>query len=453
MSDWKGWSRIVRAALALSALVHCASGAAADQSVSCCRDLEDRIAELEATTAHKGNRKVSLEVSGQVNQAIMYWDDGFEQNAYVVTNDSSRTHLRFEGSAKLSRGWEAGYRLEFGFRTANSKRFTQDDPTAAENSGIDLRYSVWHLKNDALGRLSLGLTGGASDGVTEMDVAQTGTVAKYSDQEDIGLGLAMRLDTGLYDNGTTVAAGTFTWRRLIRDYGTQPGEGRRTNMIKYDSPTWHGFKAIANWGEDDFWEAGLRYASETAGFKLAAGAAYGENVELKTSSGQVGFECLAQNANGIPPGSGTDAKCRQWGGSVSAMHLESGLYVNFAAGLAHDDLIRLAGAAFANADPDSTFWALESGIERRWLALGKTTLFGQYYDLDGGASARRTFAGEPILATGLTSYGGGIVQAIDPAAMQLYAFARHYDGSVTTTAGRPNLVPLDIVTVGAIIKF
>ena len=32
------------------------------------RDLEERIAELEATTARKGNRKVSLTVSGWVGQ-------------------------------------------------------------------------------------------------------------------------------------------------------------------------------------------------------------------------------------------------------------------------------------------------------------------------------------------------------------------------------------------------
>ncbi|WP_334148124.1 hypothetical protein [Hyphomicrobium sp.] len=40
---------------------------AADLGGDCCADLEERIAELEATTARKGNRKVSLEVYGHVN--------------------------------------------------------------------------------------------------------------------------------------------------------------------------------------------------------------------------------------------------------------------------------------------------------------------------------------------------------------------------------------------------
>ena len=59
-------------------------GAAADLGGDCCADLEERIAELEATTARKGNRKVKLEVSGQVNEALFFWDDGVE---------SERRHL------------------------------------------------------------------------------------------------------------------------------------------------------------------------------------------------------------------------------------------------------------------------------------------------------------------------------------------------------------------------
>ena len=59
------------------------SASAADLGGNCCADLEERIAELEATTARKGNRKVSLTVSGWVAEQVMFWDDDFESNTYV----------------------------------------------------------------------------------------------------------------------------------------------------------------------------------------------------------------------------------------------------------------------------------------------------------------------------------------------------------------------------------
>ena len=42
---------------------------AADLGGDCCADLEERVANLEATTVRKGNKLVSLTLSGHVNRA------------------------------------------------------------------------------------------------------------------------------------------------------------------------------------------------------------------------------------------------------------------------------------------------------------------------------------------------------------------------------------------------
>ncbi len=52
------------------------SAMAADLGGNCCADLEERIAELEATTVRKGNRKVSLQISGHIGHQLMFWNDG-----------------------------------------------------------------------------------------------------------------------------------------------------------------------------------------------------------------------------------------------------------------------------------------------------------------------------------------------------------------------------------------
>ena len=49
---------------------------AADLGGDCCADLEERVAELEATTVRKGNKKVSVTLSGWVIKSFNWWDDG-----------------------------------------------------------------------------------------------------------------------------------------------------------------------------------------------------------------------------------------------------------------------------------------------------------------------------------------------------------------------------------------
>ena len=75
---------------------------AADLGGDCCADLEERVADLEATTVRKGNKKVSVQIYGKVNYAAMWWDDGGEQNFYVVNNYNESTRTGIKGKAKIA---------------------------------------------------------------------------------------------------------------------------------------------------------------------------------------------------------------------------------------------------------------------------------------------------------------------------------------------------------------
>lgn len=457
-------------------LVGGTSAQAADLGGDCCADLEERIAELEATTARKGNRKVKLEVSGQVNEAVLFWDDSVEDNVGVYTNDASRTRFRFKGDAKIADDWKAGYLLEVGVRSANSKRFNQDFPTGVSSSdtGFDLRHSTWYIDSKKFGRVWMGLTGGAGESITEINVAGTGDVAKFSDVEDMGGDLALRRADGRYSNnatalstGGTPVSGPISIRRLIRaGTGNQPGEGRRYNMVRYDTPEIAGFTATANWGADDTWEIGLRYKGEFAGFKMAAGIAYGEATEPTNASGQsghtVGFECATGS-------SVSDPECTQLGGSISIMHEATGLYANFAAGYMEDDRIKDVLSSVANVDDRHEFWAVEAGLQRKWIPLGKTTVFGQYYQNDGGTFSSSSavinttgVAGdaERVLNSEVQVYSLGIMQGLDAAAMNVYAMYRHVEAEATgynvgtgATGSHVQFEDVDMFMTGAIIKF
>ena len=100
---------------------------AADLGGDCCADLEERVAELEATTARKGNRKVSLTITGQVNYNMMWWSENGAPPSNPVANGTffddasgfvfgnqwgNESHVTLQGDGHISSDVKAGFVLE-----------------------------------------------------------------------------------------------------------------------------------------------------------------------------------------------------------------------------------------------------------------------------------------------------------------------------------------------------
>ncbi len=247
---------------------------AADLGGDCCADLEERVAELEATTARKGNRKVSLTVSGWVNESVMWWDDGSESNAYVGTNKLEQSRVRFVGEAQIAPGYSAGYTLELGINGANStgngSGWNQSNPDGVSGSNaVTVRKSNWWLKSKDLGKVTVGLEGTALYHV--LDDADGANTRNFSDAQAAAV---YQGNFGLRHNGALIGP---SWLGVMQgiDNGTVGQDGRR-NIVRYDSPTFAGFTVTASWGEDDDWGMSLNYTNTWGDFKVLGKAGYGE---------------------------------------------------------------------------------------------------------------------------------------------------------------------------------
>lgn len=406
---------------------------AADLGGNCCADLEERIAELEATTARKGNRKVSLEIYGQVNEAIGYWDDGVEQNVYQFTNDTSRTRFGFKGKAKIAGDWYAAFRIEVGIRTAPQQSLSATNDDGAVPGQLDLRHASWSIGSKTYGEVTVGETSFATDGIKQVQTAKIGHFA----------------NNDIFDFPSD-----FVIRNTNRDWETsvvnrEPGEGSRGNLVRYDSPEFGGFTASAHWGEDDVWGMALRYKGEIGDFKVVGGIGYGDMTERDE-------ECTQ-----IAAGNGTDSDCQEYGGSVSVMHGTSGIFVTGAYGIREDEVIeRRTGRSGEN-----THWLVQAGIEQKWIPLGSTTIFGGYQERetdgvlndDGGANISITNNGAAagnLLKTEVQMWEVGLNQHVSAAAMDLYLHYKHYEADLLTSgAGQLDTEDFQTVIGGAMIKF
>src|SRR3989337_4154895 len=104
---------------------------AADLGGDCCADLEERVAELEATTVRKGNKKVSVTLSGWVVKTMNFWDDG-DIDSFFVGDKGYDLGSRFAitGSATIAPGWSGGFNLTI---LATSDRFATSGTLANSN--------------------------------------------------------------------------------------------------------------------------------------------------------------------------------------------------------------------------------------------------------------------------------------------------------------------------------
>ena len=423
---------IIRRALVAAALATGFGSPAlgADLGGNCCSDLEERIAELEATTVRKGNRKVSLTVSGYVNQAIQYWDDGAESNVYQPTNEEERSRFRFLGNAQIDGDWSTGYLLEIGVRTHQENKADQNVQGA---SAIDVRYSNLYLQNKQLGKVSLGLVQSAGYHITELTTANTLFFAK----EGLG-GWMGSNNAGFFLRKPDGTLSTLRWGNILAPGpGTNknPGEGDRLNGVRYETPAIAGFVVTAFWGEDDVGDVSLKYTGEMAGFKMIGGIACGEY-----NGGS------SANRGGAVLG-GTDGPSHidYLGMSASVMHLQTGLYVYGAYGQ-QDDRQRRAVFA-ANVEDQDRLWYLQGGIEQKFTSLGKTTIYGEYERDKVGAAVKST-NGQPqsgsslgagaafnrISGTDVDTWGVGINQSLEAASMDVYIGYRNVSADVSTSA-------------------
>ena len=135
---------------------------AADLGGNCCADLEERVAELEATTARKGNRKVSLTVSGEINKALFYYDVAGKNDVAVIDNSNDPSRVTFQGSGKIAPDWSAGYVLELGVGKTNANVDLRIGFTGVSTDNAIYTRQSFAYVSGPVGTLSLGLRDNAA---------------------------------------------------------------------------------------------------------------------------------------------------------------------------------------------------------------------------------------------------------------------------------------------------
>lgn len=419
-------------------------------SSQCCSDLEERIAELEQTTARKGNRKVDIEINGTINNAVLFWDDGHERNAYVINNDIDGNSFAIDGDVELEdefKGWTVGFTIELDLINANSRDVDQlsDDGRVFSDIG---EVSIF-IENERLGTLTWGFTSarGKSDGANESDLSGT-YVASNVAVSDIGGSFFLRRS----DVAASNSLPALTWGDLINPLDAPTG-----NIVTYETPAFGGFSLSTYYGEDDIWNVGVGFNRDFTSLTVQAGVGYSVNRDG-------GEHDLVDYEQVI--------------GSLAVLHKPSGLNFAIASGLrSHTAMKQLNDGTVATPD-DMSFLYMKAGLIRRLNPLGNTAFYaeyGQFRDFQANAADSDVVAGlgginETSLCNGANVacladgsdaqvWGMGLVQYINAAEAQIYIGYRHHSADidlVDRNGTRVPTVPLasfDTLVAGMMIEF
>lgn len=204
---------------------------------------------------------VDFKISGQINRAAMYADDGNSAKWFFVDNDNSSTRFRFTGSNDFDYDLSVGIVWEVEMQSNASNEMDMD--LSGDTSDVtfnERKMEFW--VGSPWGKLWLGQGDMAANSTSEVDLSGT-TVAAYSSVGDVGGGFEFQKN----GDGTGITVGN--------SRSNFDGLSRK-DRIRYDTPKLWGFYASGSTGNSSIWDVALRYAGDFGWSKFAAAGGWSD---------------------------------------------------------------------------------------------------------------------------------------------------------------------------------
>ena len=226
---------------------------------------------------------VDFKISGQINRAILWGDNGNDNDTKFVDNDNSSTRFRFTGSNTFDENWKVGIVWENQMES-NSSADTDIDIGNNGDNVDDVTFTErkmeFYVNHTKFGKLSLGQGDTASNSTSEVDLSGT-DVVNYSAIEDMNGGFNFRDD----DDNIITSIGS--------GFSNFDGYGRR-DRIRYDTPKFGPVYFSTSYMNGQSYDFAGRFAYEWDGFgKLAAAASFlpadTQRDPFKQYSGSISF--------------------------------------------------------------------------------------------------------------------------------------------------------------------
>jgi hypothetical protein len=350
-----------------------------------------------------GNKN-SLTMSGQVNRAVLYMDDGDNAAIANVDTDSSSTRIRWIAKGKLNEAVTFGTNIEMQAESNSSSQVNIQNHRGINSgtNGFNQRKMELYIDHKQFGRLWVGQGDTASNGTAEVDLSGS-TLLGYSGNTDTASNVAFV--NSLAGSGTAGANSQAVTAKTSGNVNSNFDGLSRDDRLRYDTPSFAGFKLSTSYVANSQWDVAARYSGKFGGVKVGLAASYAN-----------------PSANSSTVKSNVTV-------SGSAKH-DSGLGVALSWGKRN---LKASGST----DPDGIYAKLF--YDAKLFSTGTTAFFVDYSSRDDVNAA-----GDEA-----ESFGIGVVQKFSSVGSELYLGYRNFSLDNATT----NYEDISIVIAGARVKF
>ena len=395
--------------------------------------------------------KVSL--SGQVDRALLYGNDGRSNAIRNVDNIISSTRFRLVGEGRVAPDTTLGTNLEMELRPnlSNQQTITQNLPQAAGNVFPTVRQAELFVAGLSWGDVRLGFGSTASYLTNEFDLSGT-FIGHYVGVAEQDGGFAFRQRTAALvpggAGGKLVLSPAGAFGPAVGSVFNNFGGLGRDDRIRYDTPVWEGFQVSTSYVDGGSYDGALRMGRTFGEFRVIAAVALADATHRNHAptanlgyagvpAGFIGGASLGgvnANPNGPNLPDVTANGSRHFDGSFSVLH-DSGVSFTMSGGTRDPRYLDPLGKRLS---PDLLYTKI--GYQHDFFPFGRTAVSVDFANQD-----EVTFAGDTA-----RSYAVALVQNIDATSTELFGSVAYQ--TLNRTLGA-SFHPILAAWTGARIRF
>lgn len=224
-----------------------------------------------------GTTIASVSLSGHVNRAMTYADNGVKQRLLHVDNDNSSSRIKVYSRAEISDRFTIGANFSFEMQSNDSSTTDISSDSGAVSFSQRETEAVFISKD--FGTFSIGHGHTRSDTTSENDLSKTDVVALGCSADAMTGGLRFRKKH---------TRKKFNEGPVVEDVYTSMDGLSRRDRFRWDSPDIYGFSIGGSHVMQNSYDVGLNYNGKVYGTEIQGSIAHAKNrKKYKQTNGSV----------------------------------------------------------------------------------------------------------------------------------------------------------------------